>query len=93
MNYFFKSGFYGSPLEYENVHLSVEEAVKLENKMVFYFKNSKKNIKMIEEDDEEYRKKLFIDFVRKNLNLTKLEIIVMGPLLIEDQPITNVTKV
>ena len=32
---------------------------------------------MIEEDQEDFKKKTFVDFVKKTLNLVKLEIIVI----------------
>ena len=37
-----KSGYYKSPLGYNNVDWFVDEVVKLENKLAFYFKNTKK---------------------------------------------------
>ena len=33
-----KSGYYKSPLGYDNVDWFVDEVIKLENKMAFYFK-------------------------------------------------------
>ena len=45
-----KSSYYKSPLEYENVDWFVNEIVKLENRMHFWFKNTKKNIMTTEED-------------------------------------------
>ena len=36
-----KSGYYKSPLGYNNVDWFVDAVIKLENKMVFYFKNTK----------------------------------------------------
>ena len=37
-----KSGYYHSPLGYENVEWFANEMIKLENKMTFYFKETKK---------------------------------------------------
>ena len=39
-----KSGYFKSPLGYDNVDWFVGEIIKLENKMVFYFKNINKGI-------------------------------------------------
>ena len=41
-----KSDYYKSPLGYDNVDWFVDEVIKLENKMAFYFKNTKKDIIM-----------------------------------------------
>ena len=41
-----KSGFYKSPLGYENVDWFVDEVIKLETKMAFYFKNTKEEMIM-----------------------------------------------
>ena len=46
-----KSEYYKSPLGYDNVDWFVDEVIKLENKMAFYFKNTKKDIIMTEEDE------------------------------------------
>ena len=43
-----KSGYHKSPLGYNNVDWFVNEVIKLENKMTFYFKNTKKDIIMTE---------------------------------------------
>ena len=50
-----KSGYHKSPLGYDNVNWFVDEVIKLENKMAFYFKNTNKNIVMTEKDEEDYR--------------------------------------
>ena len=44
--------------------------------MAFYSKNTKKDIIMTEEDEEDFRKKIFVDFLKKKLIVIKLEIIV-----------------
>ena len=36
-----QSGYYKSPLGYDNVDWLNDEVIKLENKMAFYFKNTK----------------------------------------------------
>ena len=71
-----KSDYYKSPLVYNIVTWFVDEVLKLENKMAFYFKNTKKDIIVTDEDEEDYRKKTFVDFVKNLLSLIKLEIIV-----------------
>ena len=52
-----KSVYYKSPLGYNNVDWFVDEIIKLENKMTFYFKNTKKEIIMTQEDEKDYRNK------------------------------------
>ncbi len=52
-----KSDSYKSPLGYDNVDRFVDEVIKLENKMAFYFKNTNKDIIMTREDEEDYRNK------------------------------------
>ena len=49
-------GYYESSLGYDNVDWFVREVMKLEKKMVFYFKNTKKDIVMTGNDEEDYRK-------------------------------------
>ena len=71
----FKSGYYESPLGSDNLHWYVNEVIRLESKMAFYFENTKKDIVM-KKDDEEVSKKIFVEFVRRILNLIKLEITV-----------------
>ena len=74
-----KSEYYKSPLGYDNVDWFVDEVIKLENKMAFYFKNTKKDIIMTDDDEEEYRndnicrfceKEILSDKVRDHCNLT-----------------------
>ena len=50
-----KSEYYKSPLGYDNVDWFVNEVIKLENKMTFFFKNTKKDIIMTEEDEVNFR--------------------------------------
>ena len=52
-----KSGYYESPLGYDNVDWFVNKVIKLENRMVFYFTDTKKDIIMTEEVEEDYRRK------------------------------------
>ena len=74
-----KSEYYKSPLGYDNVDWFVDEVIKLENKMAFYFKNTKKDIIMTDDDEEEYRndnvcrfceKEILSDKVRDHCHLT-----------------------
>ena len=74
-----KSDYYQSPLGYDNVDWFVDEVIKLENKMAFYFKNTKKDIIITEEDEEDFRnnnicrfceKEILSDKVRDHCHLT-----------------------
>ena len=47
-----ESGYYESPLGYDNVDWFVNEVIKLENKMVFFFKNTKKDIIMTQKKED-----------------------------------------
>ena len=49
-----KSGYHKSPLGYENVDWFVDEIVKLENKMNFWFKNTNEDIIMTEQDKQDF---------------------------------------
>ena len=49
-----KSENYKSPLGYNKVDWFVNEVIKLENKMAFHFENTKKDIIMREEDEEDF---------------------------------------
>ena len=71
-----QSGYHKSPLGYNNVDWFVDEVIKLENKIAFYFKKTKKDI-MTEKDEEDYRNNKICRFCeKKTLNLIKLETIV-----------------
>ena len=50
-----KSGYFESPLGYDNVDWFVDEVVNLEKKMVFYFRNTNKDIIRTQEYEEHYR--------------------------------------
>ena len=67
-----KSGYYESPLGYDNVDWFVKEIIKLENKMAFYFKNTKKDIIMTEDDEEDYRNDNICRFCEKNIESDKV---------------------
>ena len=79
LNDVLKSGYYESPLVYDNVDWFVKEVIKLENKMTFYFKETKKDIIMKQEDEEDFtnnnicrfcEKEILSDKVRDHCNLT-----------------------
>ena len=57
-----KSDYYKSPLGYNNLDWFVDEVIKLENKMAFYIKNTKKDIIMTEENEKDYRRNNFCRF-------------------------------
>ena len=61
-----ESGYYESTLGYDNVDWHVNHVIKLENKMAFYFKNTKKDIVMTRDDEEEYRNNHICRFCQKN---------------------------
>ena len=67
-----KSGYYKSPLGYDNVDWFVDEVIKRENKMSFYFKNTKKDIVMTQEDEEEYRNNNNCQFFEKHIESDKV---------------------
>ena len=50
-----------------NVEWFVNEMIKLENKMNFYFKNTKKDIVMSQEDEEHYRNNNICYFCEKEI--------------------------
>ena len=51
------SSYYISPIGCNNIDWFVIEVLKLENKMAFLFKNTKKDIIMTEKDEKNYRNK------------------------------------
>ena len=60
-----KSDYYKYPLGYNNVAWFVNEGIKLENKMAFYFRKTRKDIIMTEEDEENYRNNINCRFCEK----------------------------
>ena len=67
-----KSDYYKSPLGYDNIDWFVDEVIKLENKMAFYFKNTKKDIIMTREDEEDYRNNDICRFCEKFIESDKV---------------------
>ena len=67
-----KSDYHKSPLGYDNVDWFVDEVIKLENKMAFYFKNTKKDIIMTEEDEEDFKNNNVCRFCEKFIEYDKV---------------------
>ena len=67
-----KSDYYQSPLGYDNVDWFVDEVIKLENKMAFYFKNTNKDIIMTQEDEEDYKNDNTCRFCEKFIESDKV---------------------
>ena len=69
---FLKSGYNKSPLGYDNVYWFVNEVIKLENKMAFYSKYTKKDMTMTEEDEEDFKKDNICRFCEKIIESGKV---------------------
>ena len=67
LNDVLESGYYESPLDYNNVDWFVKEVIKLENKMAFFFKNTKKDIDMTQEDVENFENNNVCRFSEKEI--------------------------
>ena len=67
-----KSDYYKSPLGYDNVDWFVDEIIKLENKMAFYFKNTKKDIVTTDKDEEDYKSNNISRFCEKFIESDKV---------------------
>ena len=67
-----KSDYFKSPLGYENVDWFVDEIIKLENKMTFYFNNTKKDIVLTREDLEDFENCNICRFCGKNMEFDKV---------------------
>ena len=79
MNDVLESGYYESPSGYDNVDWFVKEVIRLENKMACYFKETKKDIIMSKENEEDFKnnnicrfcgKEIVSDKVRDHCHLT-----------------------
>ena len=66
-----KSEYYKSPLGYDNVDWFVDEIIKLENKMAFYFKNTNKDIIMTQLDEDDFRNNNICRFCDKYIESDK----------------------
>ena len=67
-----KSDYYNNPLGYNNVDWFVDEVIKVENKIAFYFKNTKKDINMTDEEEEDFRNNNVCRFCEKNIEFDKV---------------------
>ena len=67
-----KSGYHKSLLGYNNVDWFVNEVIKLENKMGFYFKNTNTDIIMKEKDQEDFKNINICRFCEKNIESDKV---------------------
>ena len=67
-----KSDYYQSLLGYDNVDWFVNEVIKIENKMAFYFKNTKKDIIMTEENEKNFKNINICRFCEKNIESDKV---------------------
>ena len=72
LDHILKSGYYKSPLGHENVDWFVDETVKLENKMNFWFKSTRKDIIMTEEDKQDFEINNICRFCEKYIELDKV---------------------
>ena len=50
----------------------MDEVIKLENKMAFYFKNTKKDIIMTDDNEDEYRNNNVCRYCEKNIDCDKV---------------------
>ena len=60
-----ESGYYDSLLGYNNVDWFVKEVIKFQNQMAFYFKNTKRDTNMTQEDEEDFHNNNFCRFCEK----------------------------
>ena len=67
-----KSDYYKSPLGYDNVDWFVDEVIKLENKMALNFKNTKKDIIMTQENEEDFKNNDNCRFCEKQIESDKV---------------------
>ena len=67
-----KSDYHKSPLGYENVNWFVDEIIKLENKMNFWFKNTNKDIIMTEEDNQDFENDSICRYCEKYIETDKV---------------------
>ena len=71
-----KNGNHKSPLRYKNVNWFVNDVIKIEKEMAFYFKNTKKDRIKTEEDVEDYGNNNICRFCEKNIECDKVRDIV-----------------
>ena len=69
--------YYESLLGYDNVEWFVDQVINLQNKMTFFFKNTKEDIILSEKDEEHCRNRNVCWFCEENFFfLRRLEILV-----------------
>ena len=68
-----ESGYYESLLGHDNVDWFVKEVIKLENKMVFYLKNTKEDIIMSKENEEGFKNNNICRFCEKEIISEKVK--------------------
>ena len=67
-----KSGYYKSPLGHENINWFVDEIVKLEKKMNFWFKNTNEDINMTEENKQDFENDNICRYCEKYIETDKV---------------------
>ena len=67
-----KCGYHKSALGYNNVDWFVDEVIKLENKLTLCFKNTNKDIIMVEEIEEDFRNNNICRFFERNIESDKV---------------------
>ena len=72
LDHILKSDYHNPPLGYENVNWFVDEIIKLENKMNFWFKNTKKDIIMTEEDQYDFENNNICRYCEKYIETDKV---------------------
>ena len=72
LDHILKSDYHKSPLAYENVNWFVDEIIKLENKINFWFKNTKKDNIMTEEDQYDFEKNNICRYCEKYIETGKV---------------------
>ena len=70
---FYKVVIINLPLGYDNVNWFLHEVIKLENKIVFIFKNARKYIIMTEEDEEDFKNNDVCRFCEKEISSNKIK--------------------
>ena len=79
-----ESGYYDTPLGYNNADWYRDEIIKIEKKMAFYFKNTSKKTILTQEDWEEFINNKICRFCEKEV-LIKFETTVTQQVIIEDR--------
>ena len=60
-----EGGYYKSPLGFNNVDWFVDDVTKVENKMAFYFEDTKRDIILTDETEEDFKNKNICRFCEK----------------------------